>query len=1243
MDAFPRTFPRAIATAFVACVAAGAAALFVPSATLAANPDVETAAFWRFGTEETTRLEPLGAVHRDQPGPRPPAFPDMDAANTAVRLDGRGARFRMPDPGDDSPFDFTNGQSITLEAWVNLPEIASGENLYIVSKGRTHEAGFPKDNQNWALRVREAAGSVRVSFLFFSEPGEMPGDWHRWTSNEGFTAGSGWHHVAVTYTFGKPASIRGWLDGRPVAGTWDMGGATTRGPVVDNDAVWIGSSQGGSPSNSFRGLLDEIAIHRGVLADDVIRGRYRPTKDLVPQQDSLVPLAIVPGRVSVAFHEGLAAHDRWPADDAPLDPPVQTWQTDAFLFPRLPARYDDAGIRAAWKPTVLMRAGAEIQLPPGRHRVLIRSRGGARLWLDGRMVARTPFHLPNHDGHGEVSPDPPAPAPGARLVGYGDQEAIAEIETSGGSALFVFETLAGGKKFRAETGECCIAIQLAGEDQFRLVATGSGQPTWLTNSDIETARQAQERALAALDAQTRRAAAASQDEYWRMRHERARQWARSNPAPAVPRVAEGWPVHNDIDRFLAARMEEALAAGKPDAKTVEFHERVLPILRENCFRCHGDKERGGLRLNSLATALRGGDSGEPALVPGKPGDSELLRRVTAGEGERMPPQGAPLKAEDVAILTRWIEGGAAWPDAPIRPEEVTPAPLVGDAAFLRRVYLDTVGVPPTAAEARAFLADRSPGQRARLIDGLLADPRWADHWVGYWQDALAENPSLVKPTLNNSGPFRYFLHDALVDNVPMDRFVSELVAMRGSVEEGGSAGFALAADNDVPMAAKAHILAGAFLAVEMQCARCHDSPYHATTQKDLFSLAAMLERKPITLPATSAVPKAFFEKKGRESLIRASLKPGQKIEPVWPFADIAPSELPREMLADEQDPRLRLAAAITAPENSRFARVVVNRLWQRFLGAGMVEPVHDWEGRRPSHEALLDWLANELVANEYNLKHVARLILNSHAYQREAVGRNAAAEPRRRFFAAPDRRRLTAEQVVDSLYAAAGKPMRIGEITFDHDGRQTPDRFLNLGQPQRAWQFASLANERDRPSLSLPKAQPVIDALEAFGWQGSRQSPVHARPEDANVLQPGILANGTLSTWISRLSEDSELTAEAVSAGTPESLAETLYLRFLSRPPSDAERKQLAALLAPGFAARLTGQSPPPEAHLPAPRPRVSWTNHLNTVANRQMLEYTLAAQAGEPPTARLRPEWRERAEDAVWSVFNLPEFVWMP
>ena len=113
---------------------------------------------WDFGSEESTPLQSVGGVHRDIPGPRAPDYPDFDANNTAIRLDGQGAHLSFDDTGTSSPYDFTNGNSITVEAWVQVDELKSGENVYVIGKGRTGSEGFVADNQNWALRVREVNG-----------------------------------------------------------------------------------------------------------------------------------------------------------------------------------------------------------------------------------------------------------------------------------------------------------------------------------------------------------------------------------------------------------------------------------------------------------------------------------------------------------------------------------------------------------------------------------------------------------------------------------------------------------------------------------------------------------------------------------------------------------------------------------------------------------------------------------------------------------------------------------------------------------------------------------------------------------------------------------------------------------------------------------------------------------------------------------------------------------------------------
>jgi cytochrome c553 len=1212
--------------------------------------DSSLVAKWDFDAEESTPLTAHGSVERDKAGPVPPEFPDFAENNTAVKLDGNGAYLSVADTGPNSPFDFTNGDAITLEAWVKLDGSRDGSPMYVVGKGRTDSPHFARDNQNWALRVVGAKGVAKINFLFATAPRARDAHWHRWTSEAGFAAATGWHHVAVAYRFGEPESMRGWIDGQPTTGVWDMGGATKEPPIVDDDAVWIGSSRAGSPGNSFRGWLDAVAVHREVLDDKVMATRFQRVggpRIVGPQPEVMPDLDDVPeGRVLVTFAEGHPTYERWLNEGEEWPQETARWLGDEFLLPRVPLRFDEWGIRQSWNAPLLVRMAADVELPPGEQRFLLRARSLGRLWIDGVAVART-VTMAKQPPNGEetITPIAKPPLPGLRVAGYRQQEVfgIATIaETPDGQprrCRVVLELIVGGKNLRTETGEVCVAMQTADGESF--VVLQSMLP--LVDTAVEPALAKIEGSLARYDDETRRRAAASQDSFWHQRHEVARGWAAQHPAPTAPSN------ENPIDAFISAKIVRAVdAAAKSNlAEAEHFHTKILPIFREHCFRCHGEKNKGGLKLDSREGMLKGGDSEVPAIVPGDVSASELVERIrTDDEGSRMPPTGSGLSPDQITMLEGWIATGAAWPAPPISPADVTVAPIIGDEGFLRRIYLDTVGVPPTQAEAVALLDDNTPDKRERLIDRLLADERCADHWTSYWLDILAENPTMLNASLNSTGPFRWFVYDSLRDHKPLDRMVTELILMRGGQYEGGSAGFAMAAENDAPFAAKGHIVASAFLGIELQCARCHDSPYHSTTQRDLFSLAAMFERKPVTVPGTSRVPDAFFEKQQRDSLIRVTLKPSEPVAAKWPFAEVTgidDSSAIDQLMHRPEDSRERLAALITAPQNTRFVGVIVNRLWKHLIGAGIVEPVHDWEGRTASHPELLDWLAHQLVAHDYDVNHVMRLILSSQTYQREANGHNLAADSELRFFNAPERRRLTAEQIVDSLHTVTGSTMNVEELTFVHDGRRPISNRLTLGHPSRAWMFASLNNERDRPSLSLPRARVLADVLEAFGWTGSRQKPITERESEPNVLQPGVLANGTLSMTLTRASQDSELAQLAVDAESPRLLTEALFIRVLSRRPSMDEASAFAAALTEGFDTRLL---PADEIELPLelpPLPLVTWFNHLQSEANTIQQEIERRVRQGPPADPRLRADWREVYEDVVWSLINHSEFVWMP
>jgi hypothetical protein len=319
-------------------------------------------------------------------------------------------------------------------------------------------------------------------------------------------------------------------------------------------------------------------------------------------------------------------------------------------------------------------------------------------------------------------------------------------------------------------------------------------------------------------------------------------------------------------------------------------------------------------------------------------------------------------------------------------------------------------------------------------------------------------------------------------------------------------------------------------------------------------------------------------------------------------------------------------------------------VWKRLLGFGIVDPVDDWEDVRPSHKDLLTWLGRELITHDYDLKHVTRLILNSETYQRVVTDAGSHfAKPDERLFASPARRRLTAEQLVDSLFQVAGKDFDCEELNFDLDAHRTVKDFLNAGTPQRAWEFVGLSNERDRPALAKPTAQPIEDILINFGWRDARAEPKSTREEAPNVLQPASIANGVLGARITRLSDDSAFTALALRDQPVDALVTQLFQRVLSRLPSDKERSAFTADLTPGYADRLLAV---PSGEVPK-KPRMTkfamWSNHLNPEATNVVYELEKLVRAGDPPTLRLAKAWRERMEDAVWALMLTPEFVYVP
>jgi hypothetical protein len=232
--------------------------------------------------------------------------------------------------------------------------------------------------------------------------------------------------------------------------------------------------------------------------------------------------------------------------------------------------------------------------------------------------------------------------------------------------------------------------------------------------------------------------------------------------------------------------------------------------------------------------------------------------------------------------------------------------------------------------------------------------------------------------------------------------------------------------------------------------------------------------------------------------------------------------------------------------------------------------------------------------------------------------------------------------VLDSLLATAGKELHVEDLNIDVEGTRLETSSISLGRPDRAWQFTSMSNERDRPSLSLPAAQTAVTVLEAFGWRSSRQDPLTNREKEPTVLQPAILANGALPKRVSQLSEDSRFVQLALDAKSPEQFVASVYQQILSRQPTAEEQVLFVELMAGGFADRKTGMAPGPKPSWPK-RDGVSWSNHLQGKSNEIRLAWQKQVEKGDPPTTQLTADWRERAEDLVWTLVNSPEFVWIP
>ncbi|WP_010585846.1 DUF1549 domain-containing protein [Schlesneria paludicola] len=326
-------------------------------------------------------------------------------------------------------------------------------------------------------------------------------------------------------------------------------------------------------------------------------------------------------------------------------------------------------------------------------------------------------------------------------------------------------------------------------------------------------------------------------------------------------------------------------------ESIDFGRQIQPIFAKRCFACHGpDKAEGGLRLNRRATATAKVDSGKQAIVPNESAQSELIHRISSGEeGERMPPEGAPLTPIQIELLKKWIDQGAVWKDhwafeplqdhlppkvknetwianpidsfilSQLEQNGLSPAAPLGKEALLRRVTYDLIGLPPTAAEVQAFLADSSPRAYESVVDRLLGSHHFGEHWARHWLDVVryADTNSFERDGPKpNAWRYRDYVIRSFNLDKPYDQFIREQLA-GDELPETGSDGviatgfYRLGMWDDEPadkLLAVFDVLddiitttSQGFLGLTVNCARCHDHKIDPIPQQDYYSMLAFFQ------------------------------------------------------------------------------------------------------------------------------------------------------------------------------------------------------------------------------------------------------------------------------------------------------------------------------------------------------------------------------------------------------------------
>jgi hypothetical protein len=567
-----------------------------------------------------------------------------------------------------------------------------------------------------------------------------------------------------------------------------------------------------------------------------------------------------------------------------------------------------------------------------------------------------------------------------------------------------------------------------------------------------------------------------------------------------------------------------------------------------------------------------------------------------------------MSVDQIKSASLWVDRtvGGALVKSGIQPNKQS-----DDFVFVRRVYLDVAGRIPTDVEARDFLNDKDPEKRRKLIDQLLISDGYRSHLFNWMADLLRHRGKLRRSNFNH---YERWLKDQISQNTPWNDMVYAMLTAEGTLASSGPTGYLLR-DPGMPLDNLSNTL-NVFLSANVSCAQCHDHPLADWTQREFYELAAFFgatdvsDRDPRKVGNKLKLPDGSISKQDvasavAQNLARVHTKSAQtlKFPDDYAYSDVEPGSPVDPLLfiwddeeltveVDEKDPRkLRenFAEWLTHKKNPRFAIAIANRIWKRFFGLGVQEPLEDLDDlTKASNPELLQLLGKIMVSADFDLREFQRVILNSKAYQAVSSVTPSSGDAENYLFPGPILRRMSAEQAWDSILALVlgtslddykvDRSNRVTRFDFPYE-QMAPDEVREkvllmknngyLKSNQRIVEADFV--DRKRPvkmkdefllrASELSQPAPDNHFLRMFG-QSSRDL-VNDSSVEGSIPQSLMLMNGGVQNLL--YDRDARLSKMLRRSGDFKSAVQFLFMSFFCRPPTPDEMNTIEQAIAEGM------------------------------------------------------------------------------